>query len=390
MRRVVFHLFCSLVVTIGLSGVGEAQTLPGKGPSPGPAPRRAQPQPPKPVSEGEMARAARINNWTVGITGGLLEGTLIRYAAELGTALDDGDNLRVLPIVSYGAVGNITDLIYLKGVDFAITYSDALGHFKKSGEIPGIENRLNYVIAMFQGEVHILARKEIRSVQELAGKVVNFDVLGSAANYTGGVIFDRLGIKTERQYLNNAVALEKLRTGEIAAIVHVAAKPNDLFSKVEPSHGLHFLPVDFSSKFDDFYVPAELSATEYPALIPQGDTIQTISVPAVLAVFNWKVDTDRYRRCVRFVEYLFDRFDRLADPPFQPGWKQMNLAGSVPGWTRFPPAQEQIEKMVAKSGPGVDVALARMQAARAAPNSKVEQDRLFQEFLEWSKRRSRN
>lgn len=216
MRRVVFHLFYSLIVTIGLSVVGEAQTPPGKGPSPGPAPRRAQPQPPKPVSEGEMARAARINNWTVGITGGLLEGTLIRYAAELGTALDDGDNLRVLPIVSYGAVGNITDLIYLKGVDFAITYSDALGHFKKSGEIPGIENRLNYVIPMFQGEVHILARKDIRTIQELAGKVVNFDVLGSAANYTGGVIFDRLGIKAERQYLNNAVALEKLRTGALA------------------------------------------------------------------------------------------------------------------------------------------------------------------------------
>src|SRR5262249_30936391 len=93
-------------------------------------PRRAVPIPNKPVSEEEAAKAARINNWTVGVAGGLLEGTFIRYAADLGKALDDGENMRVLPIVSYGAVGNVSDLIYLKGVDIAITYSDVLDHFK--------------------------------------------------------------------------------------------------------------------------------------------------------------------------------------------------------------------------------------------------------------------
>ena len=91
-----------------------------------PAPKRALPIPNKPVSIEEADKAARINNWTVGLAGGLLEGTFSKYAADLGKALDDGDNLRVLPIISYGAVGYVTDLIYLKGVDFAITYSDVL------------------------------------------------------------------------------------------------------------------------------------------------------------------------------------------------------------------------------------------------------------------------
>src|SRR5262245_45688140 len=103
------------------------------------APKRAQPQPPKPVSEDELDKAARLNNWTVGLAGGLLEGTFVRYAADLAKALDDADNLRVLPIISYGAVGNVTDLIYLKGVDFSITYSDVLDHFKNIARIPGIE-----------------------------------------------------------------------------------------------------------------------------------------------------------------------------------------------------------------------------------------------------------
>jgi TRAP-type uncharacterized transport system substrate-binding protein len=351
------------------------------------APKRAQPLPAKPVSAAELAKAARINNWTVGLAGGLLEGTFVRYAADLGKALDDAENLRVLPIISYGAVGNVTDLIYLKGVDFSITYADVLDHFKNVEKIPGIERKVNYVIPMFQGEVHILARQEIKSLADLAGKTVNFNTVGSAANYTGGIVFDRLGIKTERLFLNNSIAVEKMRSGEIAAVVHVVGKPNDLFAKMKPDAGFHFLPLEFTSKFEDYYVPAELTSADYPNLIQQGQSIETISVQALLAVYNWNKDThvDRYRRCVRFIEYLFARFDTLRAPPYQPGWKQINLAGTVPGWTRFPPAQEQLDKIAAKSA-GLDPALAKAQVGRAAPKNAAEQQRLFQQYLEWSKK----
>jgi TRAP-type uncharacterized transport system substrate-binding protein len=349
-------------------------------------PRRAQPVPPKPVSDEEAAKAARINNWTVAVAGGLLEGTFVRYAADLAKALDDGENLRVLPIISYGAVGNVSDLIYLKGVDIAITYSDVLDHFRNVEKIPGIERRVNYIIPMFQGEVHILVRPEIKTLQDLAGKKVNFNTVGSAANYTGGIVFDRLGIKAERLFQNNSIALEAMRKGEIAGIVHVVGKPNDLFAKMKSEPGWHFLPVEFNEKFEDYYVPAELTAADYPNLIQQGQSVQTISVPALLAVYNWKPETDRYRRTVRFVEYLFERFEQLRVPPYQVGWKQMNLAGTIPGWTRFPPAQELLNK-AARSTSAIDTSLARTQAARAAPHDPVAQERLFQQFLEWSKQK---
>ncbi len=356
----------------------------------GKAPRRALPIPPKPVAVDEAERAATINNWTVGLAGGLLEGTFIRYAADLGRALDDGDNLRVLPIVSYGAVGNVSDLIYLKGVDFSITYADVLDHFKNVLKIPGIEKRVNYVMPMFQGELHVYVRPEINSLQDLVGKKVNFNTVGSAANYTGGIVFDRLGLKVERLFVNNAIALEQMRKGEIAAIIHVVGKPNSLFTSIKPEPGYKFLPLEFSEKFEDYYVPAELTNADYPNLIPKGETVQTISVTALLAVFNWSANTnnDRYRRSVRFIEYLFERFDKLRQPPYQPKWKEMNIAGTIPGWTRFPAAQELIDKATARAATGsVDPALARAQAARAAPLDPAEQDRLFRQFLEWSKQK---
>jgi TRAP-type uncharacterized transport system substrate-binding protein len=350
-------------------------------------PRRALPLPNKPVTEDENAKAMRINNWTIGLAGGLLEGTFSKYAADLGKALDDGDNLRVLPIISYGAVGNVTDLIYLKGVDFAITYADVLDHFKNVEKIPGIERRVNYVIPMFQGEFHLYVRPEIKTIQDLAGKKVGFNTVGSAANYTGNIVFDRLNVKVEKIFMNNSLALEAMRKGELAGIVHVVGKPNELFTRFKPEPGFHFLPLEYTEKFQDYYTPGELTSADYPNLIEKGEKIETISVQALLAVYNWRPETDRYRRCVLFVEYLFERFDKLRVAPYQPGWKEMNLAGTIPGWTRFPPAQEMLSRIAAR--PKIDPALARTQAARAAPNSPAEQERLFQQFLEWSKQQKR-
>jgi TRAP-type uncharacterized transport system substrate-binding protein len=352
-----------------------------------PAPRRALPLPNKPVTEDENAKSVRINNWTIGLAGGLLEGTFSKYAADLGKALDDADNLRVLPIISYGAVGNVTDLIYLKGVDFAITYADVLDHFKNVEKIPGIDRRVNYVIPMFQGDFHLYVRPEIKTIQDLAGKKVSFNTVGSAANYTGNIVFDRLGVKAEKVFMNNALAVEAMRKGELAGLVHVVGKPNELFTRLKPEPGFHFLPLEFSEKFQDYYTPSELTAADYPNLIAQGEKFETISVQALLAVYNWRPDTDRYRRCVRFVEYLFERFDKLRVAPYQPGWKEMNLAGTIPGWTRFPPAQEMLNRVAAR--PKIDPALARTQAARVAPNNQAEQERLFQQFLEWSKQQKR-
>ena len=376
-------LFASPVVPATAQGPTDALVVAQAAP----APRRALPLPNKPVTEDENARALRLNNWTIGLAGGLLEGTFSKYAADLGKALDDGDNLRVLPIISYGAVGNVTDLIYLKGVDFAITYADVLDHFKNVEKIPGIERRVNYVIPMFQGEFHLYVRPEIKTIQDLAGKKVSFNTVGSAANYTGNIVFDRLGVKAEKIFMNNALALEAMRKGEIAGIVHVVGKPNELFTRFKPEPGFHFLPIEYTEKFQDYYTPGELTSADYPNLIAQGEKIETISVQALLAVYNWRTDTDRYRRCVRFVEYLFERFDKLRVPPFQPGWKEMNLAGTIPGWTRFPPAQEMLSRIAAR--PKIDPSLARTQAARAAPNNPTEQERLFQQFLEWSKQQKR-
>jgi TRAP-type uncharacterized transport system substrate-binding protein len=296
---------------------------------------------PAAAAAGDRSRAA-INNWTIGVAGGFFEGTFIRFAVELAKGLDDGENLRILPIVSYGGNENINDLFYLKGVEIAITYTDTFELYKKAGRIKDIEQRINYISQLLMGELYVFARPEIATVNDLEGKTVSLGTKGGSATTTGPIVFERLGVHPDLVYINNTIALEKMKSGEIAAIVSTGGKPNDLFVKLKPEPGFHFIPIEFGPKFADYYVPCPLSHDDYPQLVPVGKTVDTLCMSAVLAVYNFPKGSDQARRLDRFIQYYFERFDRLLQPSFHPKWKEVNLTANVPGWKRYWIAAEKL------------------------------------------------
>ncbi len=345
-------------------------------------------------AQSEVTRKEQINGNTVGLAAGRIEGAPLRFAAELARVLDDGNEMRVLPVVTRGIFDNIFDLLYLRGVDAAIVYGDVLEHFKKNPEISGISKRINYLASLFPAELHILARPEIKSLADLAGKTVNFNTEGTAAAYSGPIILDRLGIKVEAKFIPHSVAMGQMKKGEeFSAVVFVSSKPLGPFVKGNWPPGFHFLPVQYTDALD-YYLPAYLEHTDYPALIPKGERVTTIAVPAVLAVYDWPTDTDRYRRMKKFVDYLFERLPQLqTNPGFHAAWKDVNLAAAVPGWQRFGPLQERLDQ-AAREKPrpatpkptAADSEAARQQAARVAPDDPALQERLFLEFLEWKRK----
>jgi TRAP-type uncharacterized transport system substrate-binding protein len=288
------------------------------------------------------AEKEKINAWTVGLAGGLLEGAPLRLAAEMARVVDDGPNLHVLPIVTRGATENLNSLLYLRGVDTAIINSDALEEYKL--QAPDIQRRITYLLNLFPSELHIFVRPEIESLQDLAGKKVNFNTQGTAAAYSGPLIFSRLGINAEKTFIPHQVALEQMRKGEMAAVVFITSKPVDAFVKGRWEPGFKFLPVKYESKFEDYYLPAVLEAGEYPGLIKQGERVSTIAVPTALVAFNWQPQTNRYQRVARFVDFLFTRIDKLQAAGFDPKWKSINLAATVPGLDRFAAAQEWLDR----------------------------------------------
>ncbi len=354
---------------------------------------------PKSLEEGgtDAALRARKNEWTVGVAGGLLSGSNMTFADEMAQVLDDGDNLRILPIVTYGAASNLDDLLYLRGVDVAITQSDVFEYFRTQRKTVNLESRINYIIRLPTSEMHVLARTDINSLADLRGKKVNFGPAGSASSLTGSIVFQRAGVQVEPTLYDNPLALQKLKSGEIAALIRVINKPIDFFAKIPANSGLHLVPIPFTKSYEDYYALGEFTSQEYPTLVPPGQVTDTIAVPAVLAVFNWQRNTDRYRRVQRFVEAFFTKFDQFQQPPRHPKWRDVNLAATVPGWTRWPPAEEMLQRLRQANGvtaqPAATAAefsaFLRDKGVTSVQQTQEQREALFREFLQWQQARQR-
>jgi len=365
LTKIVLGVLCAAWVSLGSAG---AQT--------------ANAPPPVPRKTPEVQAIDKLNAWTVGLAGGQLEGAPIRFATEIARVVDDGDNLHVLPIVTRGPAENVEALLYLKGVDAAIINSDALEQFKTL--VPNIQQRITYILSLFPSELHIFVRPEINSLDDLKGRKVNFNTPGTAAAYSGPLIFDRLKLDVEKTFIPHQIALEQMKAGQggMAAVVFITSKPIDTFLRGKWEPGFKFLPVPFEDF--GFYLPSTLTSNDYPDLIPQGQEIQTIAVPTILAAYNWPRTSDRYKRVARLTENLFSRLDKLQEPGFHPKWKDVNLNAKVPGLDRFPAAQEWLDRAAA----GRLAATSSGNAGSTQPGTVMltltpDQQRLYQEFLEW-------
>jgi TRAP transporter TAXI family solute receptor len=282
-----------------------------------------------------------VNGGVVGLISGGVTGTYVRIAADLANALDDGYELRILPIIGKGSVRNVEDLLLLRGIDVAIVQSDVLDFYQRAELVPNIERKLRYIAKLYNEEVHVLAKSEYATIDDLAGKQVNFGTEGSGTFMTAGIVFEDLGIDVEVNSYPEPIALEKLRSGELDALVFVGGKPLALISDVGREEQLHLLAIP-PERIKAAYVPSELTADAYPGLFDPGESVQTVAVSAVLAAYNWPVGHPRREKVDRFIQRFSTNFDTLLEPPFHPKWREIDLDAEVPGWQRIGPTETAV------------------------------------------------
>src|SRR5215467_4058081 len=231
----------------------------------------------------EAAIRERKNAWTVAIAGGLYGGTQLRQVDEMARVVQDGDNLRVMPFISQGSAANLEDLLYLRGIDVVVTQADVFEFFRKERGTPNLEQRVHYIFRFPPSETHVVAKKEIRSLADLRGKKVHFGSDGAAGTLTGPIIFQRLGIQVQQVEgtMDNPTGMQKIRNGEIDAVVRVTPKPVQYVSSIPATSGLHLVPIPFSSKFTDYYALGDFTSEDYPNIVPEGGRVDTIAVPCL-------------------------------------------------------------------------------------------------------------
>jgi len=338
----------------------------------------------------------RMNENVVTIMAGSPSGTDLAIVQDLASVLDDGERLRVLPMVGKGPEQNIKDVMFLRGVDMGVTQANLLKHFAKTGELgPNLKGQIAYIAKLFNEELHILVRPEVNDIHELNGKFVNFGAEGSGAEITGRLIFAALGVDAQEVHLSDADAIQKLKDGDIDATIAVTGKPAPALASIKETSGLKLLAVPYAKGLEDEYYPATFTHDDYPALVPAGGRVDTVSVCAVLVSFNWPDDSVRYAKIAKFVERFFANFDSFLKSPRHPKWREVNFAATLEGWRRSPLAQSWIDRAKqattdSASRSHFDAFLAQASGTRDTPISDAERADLFRAFIQWSKGRNQN
>lgn len=316
---------------------------------------RPAPGPPPPISVYEQQkRKANENVVTITASGRLTGYT--QFAEDISNIFDDMSDakVRVITLIGKGAGQNVHDMLFLKSIDMGVVDQDILIYLKrKNPALYGeVDQRIQYITKLFNTSLHLYAKNEINSLEDLRGKKVSCLKPMSTVAILCENLFHALRIPVQIVHDDAALAMQKVKTGEIAAAARGGLPPIQGFETVKPEDNLHFVPIEEKTpRNSDFsairatYLPARLKSAHYATMIPEGAEVPTIATSTLLVAYAWPADSDRSKYVASFVKAFFENIDKFNKPPRHAGWADVNLAAEVPGWKRLPAAQEMIDKM---------------------------------------------
>lgn len=326
----------------------------------------------------------------VSIIAGSIDGSDSRFIDDIRAMVKSKSVMRVAPVLGLGSAQDVLTMIHSKQVEVGFIHNDVLNLSKRQSTVyPDVEKLIRTISRVSLNEVHIIAHQDIDDISELEGKVVNFGPGTERTFSTPYLLFEALDIPVRRVSLSQVEAIRRIETGEIAATVIVAAKPHARVSRLSAKDGVHLLPVKLTKQLASNYVPMRIESADYPELIKEEDSIETVGVANVMITHNWSPSDHRFRKLAAFVEALFSNFDTLHDKRFHPKWREVNFAANVPGWIRFAPAKawltedktsvvvslelrDEFERFLKLSGLGKNM-------------NKSEIDGLFKRFQTWER-----
>lgn len=280
------------------------------------------------------AQRDMVNKATVAVLGGSLSGTYSRLVSDMASVFNDGYDFRILPVIGQGSIKGVEDLLYLEGIDIALIQSDVLDFFAARKIYSNLRDKLRYITVLYNEEIHLVARNDIKTINDLAGKKVSFGPASSGTYLTSSVIFSRLGIDVEVLEYSNKEALERLKQGDIDAMVRVVGAPTRLLRDVTKADGLHLVTLPL---VEGAYFQAKLTHEQYPGLIAKGQSVSTVALGALMAAYNWPEGHPRRARVQSVVDRLASRLTELQVEPHHKKWRQVRLERELPGWVRWSP-----------------------------------------------------
>lgn len=328
---------------------------------------------------------------TLGILAGDTDSAGLKIASDLARLLDNGNELRIIPMAGKGSIQNLNDLQTLKGVDIAIVQSDVLTRVAKITRQPSLQSRLQYVAKLHSEEFHVLSRMQFTCLQDLTGRRVSFGPKDSGMAITAEAVFEANNIAVDPLYLDHDDAIERLKRGELDAIVYVGGKPTRAFDKITHKEKVHFLDVEYIPGLQAAYLPAIITAEDYPGLVAPNESVATIAVSTVMAIRSLPPSSERFRVLSRFSEKFFTGIEKIkTSSSISPKWREVDISAPLKGWQRFPTAEQCLlalsqSRTVQPAGvPKPHQIKAMFQKfVKSQRGSRARQEELFNQFIRW-------
>ena len=205
---------------------------------------------------GSVATKQALNANTVTLISGTIGGTYVQFGADLASVLDDGNKLRVLPIVGRGSVQSVADILFLQGVDLGIVRADTLDYLERKGFAKDIKKQFTYVTKLYNEEMHVIASKSIRSIagsrrQDRQRRPSQWRHLRHRAHRVRAA-----RDQAKFVYIEQRIAMEKLKAGEIDAVIAVGGKPYKWPSASSRTTASTSCRVDYAKPLQNDYLPA--------------------------------------------------------------------------------------------------------------------------------------
>lgn len=337
------------------------------------------------AAPGSLAQSAGAS--TVGIIAGGVDSTGIRIASDLSRLLD-GNGLRVIPILGKGSVQDINDLLALKSADIAIVQSDVMARALADGR-PGMQSRVKYIAKLYSEDFHVLSRMQFLCLADLNGRRVNFGPKGSGPAITAEAVFEANNISPAALYLEHVEAIERLKRGELDALVYVSGKLSHAFDSISHKDKVHFLDVEYLPALQANYLPAIITPEDYPSLVAPNESVGTIGVSYVMAVHGRTRQPERYKVMSRFVERFLSSHGKLNAAGFSPRWAEVNLRAPLKGWQRFEAAEDWLAANARPAaGTAPQLVAARMNTmlrkfVESRRSASSDQEEFFNQFVLW-------
>lgn len=263
---------------------------------------------------------------------------LTHMFAKSGITLDN--------IKTDGSIDNIRKVAGSKKPALGLVQSDVLGFMRRSNnpDTQNLSEHLRMVLPLYEEEVHVLTRRNIKRWEDLRDKRIVVGEEGSGNMLTAVnmlAVSDILVRDTLR--LSPAQGVLAVLEGKADAVIFVGGKPVKLFKNIEfleTADGkkfsnllknVHFIPVTSPDILAE-YSTATITPEDYSFVT---ETIPTVSVQAVLVTGNYQ-DTKFAENCAA-IKTLSNTLRKTLPELKKSGhakWKEVDFTLPVSLWEK--------------------------------------------------------